>query len=549
MSSKTLIYFIFNLFLINSGDCDLNTEVIRESKIVGGHLIVIELAPYQISLRRNDQHFCGGSIINPTTIVSAAHCVDDVGTSVYGLSIRAGSTYQHKGGVVRNVLRIVVHPKYNPLNLNYDVSVFKIQQLSFGRTIRSVQLPSREPLAGFFGFVSGFGLTNENGKNGSNQLRGVLLPIVSRSTCNKLYNNEITNQMICAGYMIGRKDSCQGDSGGGFVSSNILYGIISSGNGCAKPGYPGIYTNVFALKDFQTLSSNNTNKSTLEVMAFKSVVLLSIFMFLITVCYAFKRKVSHQYKPASTEVIELTTVSSVEVELINALRCSSSDSDLRIVGGFGIDIEMAPYQISLQRRGQHFCGGSIINPTTIVTAAHCKPLKGLTVKAGVTYHNSLFGQTRKVKKSIWHPLYNSETIDYDIAVLHLECPLTFSSSISAIRIPNKAIKAGTRSLVTGWGVRREGSRDIPMRLQAVKVPVISRSSCKQLYGRSRITPQMICAGIPGKGECQGDSGGALEINGQLVGVSSWGIGCARRNYPGVFANVRALLPFIKANVD
>lgn len=60
------------------------------------------------------------------------------------------------------------------------------------------------------------------------------------------------------------------------------------------------------------------------------------------------------------------------VIVVISLRCSSSDSDLRIVGGFGIDIEMAPYQISLQRRGQHFCGGSIINPTTIVTAAHCK---------------------------------------------------------------------------------------------------------------------------------------------------------------------------------
>ena len=60
------------------------------------------------------------------------------------------------------------------------------------------------------------------------------------------------------------------------------------------------------------------------------------------------------------------------VFIVVSLRCSSSNNDLRIVGGFGIDIEMAPYQISLQRRGQHFCGGSIINPTTIVTAAHCK---------------------------------------------------------------------------------------------------------------------------------------------------------------------------------
>ena len=126
------------------------------------------------------------------------------------MSIRAGSTYQHQGGVVRNVLKVVVHPQYNPLNLDYDVSVLKVLQLSFGRTIRAVQLPSREPQAGFYGFVSGYGLTHENGKSGSNQLRGVLLPIVSRSTCNKLYNNGITNQMICAGYIIGRKDSCQG---------------------------------------------------------------------------------------------------------------------------------------------------------------------------------------------------------------------------------------------------------------------------------------------------------------------------------------------------
>lgn len=126
------------------------------------------------------------------------------------MSVRAGSTYQHKGGIIRNVLKIVLHPSYNPLNLDYDVSILKIPQLSFGRAIHSVQLPTREPQAGFYGFVSGFGLTNENGKSGSKQLRGVLLPIVSRSMCNKLYKNGITNQMICAGYLIGRKDSCQG---------------------------------------------------------------------------------------------------------------------------------------------------------------------------------------------------------------------------------------------------------------------------------------------------------------------------------------------------
>lgn len=136
--------------------------------------------------------------------------VDDVGSSVIGLSIRAGSTFRDKGGVIRNVLKAVSHPKYNPRSLDYDVAVLKIVQLSFGRTIQSVQLPTREPQAGFYGFVSGYGLTSENAKSGSNHLRGVLIPTVLRSTCNQLYNNGITNQMICAGYLVGRKDACQG---------------------------------------------------------------------------------------------------------------------------------------------------------------------------------------------------------------------------------------------------------------------------------------------------------------------------------------------------
>lgn len=73
------------------------------------------------------------------------------------------------------------------------------------------------------------------------------------------------------------------------------------------------------------------------------------------------------------------------VIIVISLRCSS-DSDFRIVGGFDIDIEMAPYQISLQRRGQHFCGGSIINPTTIVTAAHCKYFLIKITKRSIHYY-------------------------------------------------------------------------------------------------------------------------------------------------------------------
>ena len=91
-------------------------------------------------------------------------------TFVIGLSIRAGSTYRDNSCVIHNVLNVPCHPKYDLRNLVYVLAVIKILQLSFGRTIHSVQLPKREPQAGLYGFISGYGLTNENTRSVSNHL-------------------------------------------------------------------------------------------------------------------------------------------------------------------------------------------------------------------------------------------------------------------------------------------------------------------------------------------------------------------------------------------
>lgn len=82
-------------------------------------------------------------------------------------------------------------------------------------------------------------------------MQGTSLRIIDKGTCQKSYNElNITQRMLCAGAYSGGKDSCQGDSGGPLIVDNVLAGITSFGSGCGDPDFPGIYTNVAALRDY-----------------------------------------------------------------------------------------------------------------------------------------------------------------------------------------------------------------------------------------------------------------------------------------------------------
>lgn len=99
--------------------------------------------------------------------------------------------------------------------------------------------------------VSGWGLVSENGKN-SETLRKVTVPIMQQAICRSLYlkKGNVTNRMICAGYLGGVMDACQGDSGGPLVYKNTLLGIVSWGHGCARANYPGVYTKVSKFRNW-----------------------------------------------------------------------------------------------------------------------------------------------------------------------------------------------------------------------------------------------------------------------------------------------------------
>ena len=148
-----------------------------------------------------------------------------------------------------------------------------------------------------------------------------------------------------------------------------------------------------------------------------------------------------------------------------------------------------------------------------------------------------------------HPRYNDRTKEYDIAMVELESEVEFNDYMKPVCLPTSSsnFRDGTMCTVTGFGTIREGGPQATTLMKA-NVPIVSRQKCSQNYGR--ISDLKICAGYDqGRiDSCQGDSGGPLVCpqNGKayLAGVVSYGIGCARPGYPGVYANVQAFLTWI-----
>ncbi|XP_067910190.1 transmembrane protease serine 4-like isoform X2 [Heterodontus francisci] len=235
-------------------------------------------------------------------------------------------------------------------------------------------------------------------------------------------------------------------------------------------------------------------------------------------------------------------------------RCERSASD-RIVGGEDATIDEWPWQVSLQYKKQHLCGGSIINSQWILTAAHCFPEEYHQIQNWKVYtgSNTLYsgGSTYSVMNIITNGNYNPQNSDYDIALIKVRSPLPYTDEIRPVCLPNynSPIQKNTLVWVTGWGYRKEFGQ-VSTVLQQANVSVIERAICnsRQYYG-GQITDRMLCAGYPaGKVDaCQGDSGGPLVYRykyWQLIGIVSWGTGCARPNRPGVYSDVTALLDWV-----
>ncbi|XP_047214556.1 serine protease 27-like isoform X2 [Girardinichthys multiradiatus] len=231
------------------GTAPFNTK--SGTRIVGGQDSTEGAWPWQASLHIGPGR-CGGSLINNLWVLSAAHCFSSTSTS--GLTIYLGRHTQQSVNSHESSFRasqIIIHPDYNSNTNDNDIALVQLDStVEFTNYIRPICLAAAGSVftAGLDCWVTGWGTISSDANLPDPQtLQEVDVPIVSNSQCSSTYSS-ITDNMMCAGLTAGGKDSCQGDSGGPLVTKSgavwVQAGIVSFGNGCAKPNTPGVYVRV-----------------------------------------------------------------------------------------------------------------------------------------------------------------------------------------------------------------------------------------------------------------------------------------------------------------
>lgn len=232
------------------------------SRVVGGHAAAPEVSGWQVSLRIQDQHFCGGSLIDRSGrwVLTAAHCIfDGIENAGDQFTVEHG-TRARGHGQVRTVEKIFVHPTWNgippeggDIALLYLTAPLDVRPVNGNRSVairatargieRSVQRGDTCAI------VTGWGrMDPRDDRSLPLQLQMVDVPLVSSQACGESYGFELAPDQICAGYPRGGKDSCQGDSGGPLVvkgpNGYVQIGVVSWGAGCAAPNAYGVYADV-----------------------------------------------------------------------------------------------------------------------------------------------------------------------------------------------------------------------------------------------------------------------------------------------------------------
>ena len=238
----------------------------ESDRIVGGQAAPASI-PWQVSMYGG----CGGTILDPCTVISAAHCLYQYGAHIsVGHEMRMGSTSKSSGGQVRRVAEIILNQEflYGHVEAGYDFVIFKLDSpLEFNEDVQPACLPTSDffpeydSTIGDRCFTSGWGDHYYGDWSSYDYLSYVRVPMVSNQQCSAMYQNlsyfagkQMDDSELCAGFPEGGKDACQGDSGGPLVCNlngkAVATGVVSWGEGCALPGYPGVYGRITQVLDW-----------------------------------------------------------------------------------------------------------------------------------------------------------------------------------------------------------------------------------------------------------------------------------------------------------
>ncbi|NXI03654.1 FA7 factor, partial [Pachycephala philippinensis] len=238
--------------------------------------------------------------------------------------------------------------------------------------------------------------------------------------------------------------------------------------------------------------------------------------------------------------------------------------DSRVTGGTLCHRGHCPWQVILYlHRDVGFCGGSLIGQRWVLTAAHCLDLVSpqhvtLGEHRAPLAAAGLCEQKIAVERSWTHPHYNSNNYNGDIALLYLSSAAVLNEYVIPICLPSPNLAAllsqeGTVGMVSGWGATHERGSTLRF-LMKVRLPIVGLERCQQAMDRL-LTDSMFCAGhsTAAADACKGDSGGPFTVSHHntwfLLGIVSWGEGCAEQGKYGVYTRVSNYVPWIKEVVE
>ncbi|XP_011156956.1 chymotrypsin-1-like [Solenopsis invicta] len=209
--------------------------------------------PHCVSMRNRGQHMCGGSIIGPKHVLTAAHCVQNLPSSV---TIVSGTSLLNQGGESHRIEKVFAHENYNPYDPSgrgpYDIALIKLlDPITFNSQQKPIALPTSDIMKNDAVTIAAWGSTGL-GQRVHNDLRKLMMNAMLPGECQRLHGTamKVAQSELCTLTSYGT-GLCHGDSGSGLVRNkdNCIIGLVSGGRPCAR-GYPDIFTNVWHYKSW-----------------------------------------------------------------------------------------------------------------------------------------------------------------------------------------------------------------------------------------------------------------------------------------------------------